>query len=345
MLKLFKKLKKKNKKNDSVNQSPWPIVYDKIYQPYYNIYTKMDGTEPKIYDKNGHPIRVFFIRDKTSAHASCQLGSHILWDKYNFELKTHFYTHECMLETMGSPDNRYGAFLETRGISPHSYELFEKNKGLEKDFDLIFTYDEEILNNYSNARFVPFCASVKLYMDEVAKLDKFDRIYHLIDDELYLKKNKNISILSSDKTMCELHKLRIETAQYLKRNNLADTFGTFDGGSFVKAYETLKDYRYSFVFENIISDYTFTEKLTNCFAMQTIPIYVGARKINEFFNVDGIIQISINDLSNLEKIIKECTIQNYLDRKEAILDNYKRVRQYFNVEDWMYEKYLQEKFG
>lgn len=214
MLKLFKKKKKQ------VEQSPLQIVYNKIYPPYYNIYTKLDGTEPKIYDKNGHPIHVFFIHDKTSCHASSQRGHHIFWDKYNFELKTHFYTHECMFETMGSPDNRYGAFFETRGIDPFSYELFEKHKGIEKDFDLIFTYDEKILENYSNARFVPFCASVKLCIDKVAKIDDFDVIYKIIDDNLYLKKNKNISILSSDKTMCELHKLRIQTAQYLKRHKL-----------------------------------------------------------------------------------------------------------------------------
>lgn len=340
MLKLFKKKKKQ------VEQSPWPIVYNKIYPPYYNIYAKIDGTEPKIYDKDGHPIHVFFIRDKTTCHSSSQMGHHIFWDKYNFELKTHFYTHECMFETMGSPDNRYGVFFETRGIDPFSYELFEKHKGIEKDFDLIFTYDEKILENYSNARFVPFCASVKLWMVNAEKvdIDNFDVIYKIIDDNLYLKKNKNISILSSDKTMCELHKLRIQTAKYLKQNCLADTFGTFDGGSFVQTFETLKDYRYSFVFENIVSDYTFTEKLTNCFAMQTIPIYVGARKINQFFNSDGIIQISIKDIDNLEEIVKSCNEKDYLDRKDAILDNYQRVKKYFNVEDWMYEKYLQEKF-
>ena len=331
-------LRKKKKK---AGQAPWPVVYDKIYPPFYNIYTKLDGTEPKLYNEKGQPVHVFFIRDKTSAHASSQLGHHILWDKYNFELKTHFYTHECMLETMGSPIRRYGAFFETRGIRPDSFRIFEENPGLEKDFDLIFTYDDETLNKYANARFVPFCATVKL---DFAKIAELDHTYKLLDDNLYQKKNKNISILSSDKTMCELHTLRIETAKYLKRNHLADTYGTFDGGGFVKAYETLKDYRYSFVFENIISDYTFTEKLTNCFAMQTIPVYIGAAKINQFFNTDGIIQISLNDLTNLEKIVKECTAENYKERQQAVLDNYQRVKQFFNVEDWMYETYLQSQF-
>ena len=65
---------------------------------------------------------------------------------------------------------------------------------------------------------------------DFAKIAELDNTYKLVDDNLYQKKNKNISILSSDKTMCELHTLRIETAKYLKRNHLADTYGTFDGG-------------------------------------------------------------------------------------------------------------------
>lgn len=322
------------KKNVPILQS----IYDHIYPPFYNKYAKLDGTEPEIYNKDGQRIRVFYIRDKTSAHASSQLGHHILWDKYNFELKTHFYTHDCMLETQGSPTHKYGAFIETKGISPESYKIFELHKGLEKDFDLIFSYDDEILDKYSNARFVPFCASVKLDFSQCANLDINST---LMNDRAYKNKTKNISILSSDKTMCPLHNLRINTANYLKQHNLADTFGTFDRGSYVRAFDTLIDYRYSFVFENIISPYCFTEKLTNCFATHTVPIYLGASKISNFFNPDGIIQISIKDLDNIENIVKQCSANDYEMRLNAILDNYHRVQKFLNVEDFMYEKYLQ----
>ena len=337
---MLKSLFKKRKKIEKQPQV-WEPVYNKIYPPFYNIYAKLDGKEPEVYDKLGNRIHVFFIRDKTSAHASSQLGHHILWDKYNFELKTHFYTHNCMLETMGSPVNRYGALIETKGIDPESYNIFKKYPGLEKDFDMIFSYDEEILNKYANARFVPFCATVKL---DFSKISYLETSHSLMDDYAYLHKKKNISILSSDKTMCELHILRIKTAKYLKEKGLADTYGTFDGGSYVRAFDALKDYRYSFVFENELSAYCFTEKITNCFATQTIPIYLGATKIDKFFNPDGIIKISLNDLDKLDKIIQCCTEKNYEERKAAILDNYKKVQKFLNVEDFMYEKYLQNKF-
>ena len=38
------------------------------------------------------------------------------------------------------------------------------------------------------------------------------------------------AIVSSDKTMCDLHNFRIELARFCRRENIADTFGTFDGG-------------------------------------------------------------------------------------------------------------------
>ena len=78
--------------------------------------------------------------------------------------------------------------------------------------------------------------------------------------------------------------------------------------------------------------------------MQTIPIYIGARKISEFFNPDGIIQISVDDVGSIEKILKSCTEEEYNNRLSAVLDNYNRSLMYKNVEDYMFEKYLKEDF-
>ena len=243
-----------------------------------------------------------------------------------------------MLETMGTPVHKFGALIETKGVSGDSYKIFDKHPGLNKEFDMIFSYDEEILDKYSNANFVPFCAGVNLDFEKSYDLEYSK---NLMNPLAYLAKNKNISILSSAKEMCELHILRKKTAFYLKEKGLADTYGTFDGGCFIRAYDTLHDYRYSFVFENTLSDYCFTEKITNCFAMQTIPIYLGATKIHEFFNPDGIIHIDLKDLNDIESIVKKCTLEFYEERKEAILDNYNRVHNFLNIEDFMYKTYLQ----
>ena len=227
---------------------------------------------------------------------------------------------------LGNPDKKYGFLFESKGIMPEDYKIFDKHKGLNKEFDLIFTYDADILNKYDNARFVPFCSNTWYQGD--------------LNPNAYQEKTKDVSILSSNKAQCELHKVRINLAQYLKRNNLADTFGTFDGGNFVKIDDTLKDYRYTFAIENFIEPYFFTQKLTSCFSAMTIPIYIGATDIGKFFNTDGIIQISVKDLDNVENILKKCTKEEYEARIPAIIDNYNIAKNYVNFWDKLYEDYL-----
>lgn len=331
---------------DKIRKKKKPkVLYKTLHLPIYNLYEKIDGTQPEIYNKYGEKMKSVFIRDSILATWNSVRSRYIYWDKYNFALDYHFYTHKSMLETMGNPKKKYGALIETQGIVPDDYRIFDKYKGLNKDFDLIFTYDEKILNEVDNAKFMPFWASIKLDFKDI------EGSLSLIKDDTYKYKTKNVSILSSNKVGCPLHKLRYDTAKYIKQNNLADTFGTFESEdfivhmsdkSFVRAYDTLANYRFSIIFENIITDYCFTEKLTNCFAMQTIPIYIGARKISEFFNPDGIIQISVDDVGSIEKILKNCTEEEYNSRLSAVLDNYNRSLMYKNVEDYMYEKYLKK---
>ncbi|MDE7247352.1 MAG: hypothetical protein K2N43_05655, partial [Lachnospiraceae bacterium] len=103
------------------------------------------------------------------------------------------------------------------------------------------------------------------------------------------------------------------------------------------------DYRYSIIIENDISDYFFTEKITNCFASQTIPIYLGARKIDRYFDADGIIAVTEKQLANIEDVLKTCTRENYEARVQAVLRNYERVREYVNMQDYLYEHYLMKK--
>ena len=137
--------------------------------------------------------------------------------------------------------------------------------------------------------------------------------------------------------------MRIACANRCKRLGCADTFGTFDGGDRVKKEDTLTPYRYTIVVENTCSPYYFTEKVLDCFAAQTIPVYLGASGIDQFFNPDGIIKISPQDIDRIEDILKQCTPAEYTRRIPAIIDNYNRVQAYRNIWDWLYERYLSGK--
>ena len=209
---------------------------------------------------------------------------------------------------------------------PQDYEVFHKHKGLEKEFRYVFTYDEKILDELENARFYPVAAGI------------WNRG---MQDGLYREKDRDLSMLSSDKVMCEQHKFRLELARMCKKEGLADTYGRFDGGSYVESVdETLDRYRFSLIIENNISDYYFSERLTSCFAAQTIPVYLGARKISEFFNTDGMILLEKPDLEEAKQKIRECTREAYEERISAVLDNYDRVEEYVNMQDYLYEHYL-----
>lgn len=323
----------KYKKNCTSSPSFKNKVHGKIYYPYYSKSAKQESEEYKIYNKDGQPMRTFFLRDDNMSNCPTWYQSkYFIFDRFNYGLNVHFYSHMAMLEQMGNPTKKYGMYIEPESLVPEDYRIFDNNKGLEKDFDLIFTHTERFLEKFDNARFFSVCA----------------RVWHVLEDEngnlpenwLDLK-TKNASIVSSDKTLCDLHKFRLELARKCKRENLADTFGTFDGGDFVTIDKSLTNYRYSFAIENEIEGYWFTEKILNCFANMTIPIYLGATHIDKFFNPDGIITISPKDLDNVDKILKNCTEEEYLARLSAVKENYYKAMKFRNSNDWLYETYLE----
>ncbi len=287
----------------------------------------IDGTMPKIYNAEGHPLETYFIKNRHSRHAPFgHEGKYFFWDRYNYGLDTHFYGPEAMTGTLGKPAVKYGMLTESRTIVPKDYEVFHRNRGLEKDFRYIFTYDDRILNEIENARFYPVAAGI--WNSEMR-------------EGRYREKDRDLSILSSDKVMCELHRFRLELARLCKREGLADTFGRFDGGGYVeKVDETLNRYRFSMIIENDVSDYYFSERLTSCFAAQTVPVYLGARRIGDFFNTDGMILLGSADLEEAGSLIAECTRERYEAMLPAVLDNYERVKEYVNMQDYLYEHYL-----
>lgn len=304
--------------------------YGRIWFPPYNLGCELLSREPELYNAQGERLRSFFIRDFLFAHNPEAHSKHFLWNRYDFGLKTHFYTHWSMLETMGRPEEKFGWLLESEALVPGDYRIFQKHKTLNREFTAVFTFSEQVLNSIDNAVFFPGCAQV--WYGQGANGGT-------ICADACERKTKNISIVSSFKTSCALHEARVALARKFKAGNLVDAFGTFDGGAPCKIADSLTDYRYSVIVENYISPYFFTEKITNCFAAMTVPVYVGASKINEFFNEDGIIRVRPEDLGRIDTILAQCGEKDYAQRLPAIRDNYQRAQRYLNVFDYLYEEY------
>ena len=72
--------------------------------------------------------------------------------------------------------------------------------------------------------------------------------------------------------------------------------------------------------ENSRNTNYYTDKIVDCFATKTLPIYWGAPNIGEFWNKKGI--ITFEDENDLVNILNNLTEEDYTQRLEAIEENY-----------------------
>lgn len=158
-----------------------------------------------------------------------------------------------------------------------------------------------------------------------------------IDDPKIHEKTKLVSLIASPKQTTVGHQIRHAIAEKWKNN--VDLFGGVLGsprfGEGKKYWgdktEALAPYMFSVVIENDKYKSYFTEKITDCFATGTIPIYWGTQDIGDYFNHDGIIKLdstfNINDLSP----------ELYQSKMDAIKDNFDRVMRMENADDILYK--------
>lgn len=196
--------------------------------------------------------------------------------------------------------------LEPISIEHVGYDFVKKHSD---KFQYIFTHDSELLK-LPNARF---------------------NVWGTVWDTADIPKTKGISMISSHKEVCELHLARTKLAKQFDGKGKVDCFGTFRDPSGktgrVNTHDSHAEYRFAIAFENYIDDYWFTEKILNCFSNKTVPIYYGARRIGEFFNTDGIIQV--DDWRKIPEIVDNLDVETeYEKRRAAIDDNFERVKPY-----------------
>lgn len=311
-------------------------VYGRIYLPHY--YSgEMSASLPQIYNKDGEKMEIFFLReDHTECAPYGESSKYFLWDRYNVSLKKHFYGGKYIIDVArqkkwAQGTERYALLRESEKIAPYDFLAFEKFKGIHNDFESVLTFSEKLLNILPNAKFLP--AGTLFYSKEIFRGEK-DPIE--IEPNVWQLKDKNISMICSAKADTELHRLRQYFAGEVMREEKADVFGGYSPtGAFKFKSSTLQKYRYQIVVENDISSYYFTEKVIDCFASMTIPIYLGASKIGDFFNLNGI--ITIKKESDILKVLEQCSEKDYCDRLSAVKDNFERVKKYYNLDDLLYE--------
>ena len=227
-------------------------------------------------------------------------------------------------ETPKDWKNSIALLIEPRPLQPKVYDFIEKNYS---KFRYVFTHDSILLNKLPNA-----------------KLIIWGGIYDWCNEPKDF--THPISMVASWKEQAPVRIQRKKLALELKGK--IDTYGTFDGGERATTKQIYGKYPFSVVIENHIDDWWLTEKICNCFACKTIPIYYGARKVNHLFNSDGIVICnSIDEVRTAVNFLLTHAKQEYYLRFGAVEKNYKTVADYESFEDWFYEHYgnLLKKMG
>lgn len=215
----------------------------------------------------------------------------------------------------GVNDSRTGLkylwLLESKFIKPGLVESIISNQQLVEDtYDTIFTHDQRLLALGDKYKWVPAQG------------------FWIQEPKVY-EKSKMISMISSNKRMCEGHETRLEWVDRI--GDQVDLYGRGFNEIELKE-EGLCDYMFSVAIENGQYETYFTEKILDCFATGTIPVYLGAPDIGNHFNMDGIVNLT-DEFEVSEDI--------YNDKFDAIRDNLERAKKMEVLEDFIWENYLQ----
>lgn len=150
------------------------------------------------------------------------------------------------------------------------------------------------------------------------------------------EKNKLCSYITSFKQFTSGHIKRMELFQQLKDNPIfSDHIFGRNYRNLPDKIDGLKNYMFSIVLENTIYPKYYTEKITDCFATGTIPIYYGDESILEDFDKNGIIfleDINLNDL----------TPELYHSMYNGVINNFERVKQLTCADDLIFESVMND---
>ena len=242
---------------------------------------------------------------------------HIVWDKSRHEGDISVHIDDAIFNIPVNPTKvNVALFSESPYFTQRlqSY-LLETDLGRQhaKKFKHIFSCDKEFLKKHPEAQYVvpTACPWVK--------------------DRQIFPKTKTVSIVASAKRAAPGHQLRHMVIETYKGH--LDVYG----GGYNPIPEKgvgLNDYMFSFAIENIKVDGYFTEKIADCFATGTIPVYWGDSTISDHFLEEGIVRITDDfDVLGLTKDL-------YMSKMEAVKENFRRAMEFPCSEDYMYLNYL-----
>ena len=274
------------------------------------------------------PVDSKFLQvvDSSFSHSHCMVSDsdpkYFEWTRHLSSMDHVFLTHEKILLA-----NEYrilgfkkiiGVFYESPSILSSTFKQIYK-LGSNLDLDLLLTSNSKMLR-LPNTKWIPG-GGIWNYKN-------------LIDiNSLILNKKESVSLVCSGKNVTKLHKFRRRIFDKLLFDDRVVLFGPPICNP-VASDQTLRNFLFSIVVENHLDPNYFTEKILNCFAQGTIPIYFGSAIIDNFFESNGIIRFS--DMNDLDKILPTLTKDLYMSKIDAVINNYLfAINKFSNIENYI----------
>jgi hypothetical protein len=261
--------------------------------------------------------------DSHFSHVPCSSGpwqtlDKFEWDRINCDNDIIFLT-DSSLQLVDNFSNKIkiGWLIESPEITKSAYDYIITNY---YKFDIIFTHSKHLIGISEKFKFAPI-GGCWIWNSEIS----------------IPLKTKNISIISSAKRDTFGHTLRHKIVNDFSKYFSIDLYG-YGYNAIKDKSQALLNYRYSIVVENCREDFYFTEKLIDCFATGTIPIYWGCPSIGEFFDIDGILTFS--SLEELEKILNNVSENDYNLRIKSVKNNFELSKKYFLSEHFIFDNYI-----
>jgi hypothetical protein len=262
-----------------------------------------------------YKINLFCGDNLEPSSSALNATKHVQW-VYDGSGEVNIYVSQRALDALNDTSGKptYIWLLESKQIIPQYYQwIIDNYEFVTSRVDGIFSCDKELCAKYPKISYslinaVPWVQDRKVH-----------------------EKTKLVSMIASNKRMCEGHARRLQFVD--KFRDKLDFYGR--GFNEISCKEDgLRDYMFSVGIENAVYDTYFTEKLTDCFACGTIPIFYGCKGVTEYFNEDGIIFLDDDfDLSMLTKDL-------YYSKIDVIKDNFERSINFPVAEDYLYLNYF-----
>jgi hypothetical protein len=268
-----------------------------------------------------HEKVVFSLRDEHFAHCESAGGPFAFpdlpfgWDRSaSRQHRLTVYTDNSLTEATNQTSGAKAAWLvESPLATAAAYRWIRRNAQL---FDLVLTFDQELLETLPNARPVLLGG---------CWIKEHDRKIH--------EKSRNVSIIASAKKNMAGQKLRHKIIR--KYGDRIDAIVGSGYKALEDKVEGLAPFRYSIVVENCRRNYYFSEKLIDCFMTGTVPIYWGCPSIGLFFDRTGI--MAFQTVSELKNILNRIGPEDYERRMSAIARNFETAKRFTYAEYGLWE--------